>query len=135
MIRLYTDAAVKGNPGPAGVGVLFLTDNGQNQLTFPLKDTWNNHHAEFQAVVLGLQTLIDNGLTEEMVFFHTDSHIVAQSIDKEYVKDKNAKPYLEQILKLIDQFPIVTTTWIPQAKNKGADNLARQALQQAIKMK
>lgn len=133
MIRLYTDAAVKGNPGPAGAGVLILTKNGQNQLTFPLKDNWNNHHAEFQAVILGFQALIERGLTDEMIFCYTDSRIVAQSIDKEYVKDKNAKPYLNTILKLIEQFQIVTVTWIPEAKNKGADNLARQALQQAIK--
>lgn len=133
MIRLYTDAAVKGNPGPAGVGILVLTDDGQHQITIPLSNTWNNHHAEFQAVILGLQILKEKGLTEEMVFCYTDSLIVAQSIEIEYVKDIITKPYLEEILHLIDQFSIVTTTWIPESKNKGADNLARQALQQAIK--
>lgn len=133
MIRLYTDAAVSGNPGAAGVGLLIITDEGQNQITIPLEDTWNNHHAEFQAVALGLSLLIEKGFTDEMVFCYTDSQIVAQSIEKSYVKDPIAKPYLEKILKLIDQFTLITTIWIPESKNKGADNLARQALQKAIK--
>lgn len=32
MIKLYTDAATKGNPGPTGLGMLIVKDGHQQQL-------------------------------------------------------------------------------------------------------
>lgn len=32
MIKLYTDAATKGNPGPTGLGMLVVKDGQQQQL-------------------------------------------------------------------------------------------------------
>jgi|SRR5690625_597262 len=132
MIRLYTDAAVNGNPGSAGAGLLIVTETEQKQIKIPLTGQWNNHHAEFKAVALGLSWLIDNNYQDEMTFCYTDSQIVKHSIEKEYVKDQDAKPYLNEILQLMNQFSIVLVEWIPEAQNKGADNLARQALQQVL---
>ena len=132
MIRLYTDAAVAGNPGPAGVGILIVTNNEQKQISIPLVGNWNNHHAEFKAVFLGLSWLIKNNYTDEMVFSYTDSKIVAQSIDKEYAKDPITLKYLTDILELMVEFHFISIEWIPESKNKGADNLARQALQKII---
>lgn len=128
---MYTDAAVKGNPGKAGVGLLFISDKEQKQLTVPLEGYWNNHHAEFKALLLGLRWLSDNHFTDQMIFCYTDSKIVAQSVEKEYVKDDTASEYLTEILVLMEQFPFISIKWISERNNKGADNLARQALQKA----
>lgn len=133
MIRLYTDAAVAGNPGPAGVGILIVTNNGQKQLTNPLEGIWNNHHAEFKAIILGLSWLIENNYTDEMIFCYTDSKIVAQSVEKKYVKNPITHQYLSEILELLVKFHYISIEWIPESENKGADNLARQALQKALK--
>lgn len=132
MIRLYADAAVNGNPGQAGLGVLILTEKDQYQLTLPLSGQWTNHQAEFQAILHGLSWLVQNDHTSEMAFCYTDSQIVAQSVEKKYVKDKNFQIYLDKILELMEIFPYVSVTWIPESENRGADNLARQALQKAI---
>jgi ribonuclease HI len=132
MIRLYADAAVNGNPGQAGLGILIITEKDQYQLTPTLPGMWNNHHAEFQAISHGLSWLVEKDLTGEMTFCYTDSQIVAQSVEKEYVKDKTSQIYLEKILDLMDEFSYVSVTWIPELENRGADNLARQALQKAI---
>lgn len=133
MIRVYTDAATNGNPGQAGVGILILTEDQQIQLSPPLLGLWNNHQAEFQAVVLALTWLVENKQTNEMTFCYTDSQIVAHSIDKKYVKDKTFQIYLKEILDLMEHFAYISITWIPGSKNNGADNLARQALQKALK--
>src|SRR5699024_8105006 len=124
MIRLYTDAAVAGNPGPAGVGILIVNDTEQKQVSIPLEGNWNNHHAEFKAVFLGLSWLIENNYTHEMIFCYTDSKIVAQSIEKEYVKNPITRQYLLDILELMVEFHFISMKWIPESKNKGADNLA-----------
>ena len=67
-----------------------------------------------------------------MIFCYTDSQIVAQSVEKKYVKDMSSKKYLDDILKLMEEFPYANVTWIPESENRGADNLAKQALQKTI---
>lgn len=133
MIRLYTDAAVNGNPGKAGIGLLVITDEEQFQLSLPLTGQWNNHHAEFKALLEGINWLVEHNYTNELTFCYTDSQIVAQSVEKEYVKDMISNEYLQDILELKNQFPFLSVTWISEAKNRGADNLAKQALQKALK--
>lgn len=132
MIRLYTDAAVNGAPGQAGIGLLIVTDDDQFQLSDALSGQWNNHQAEFQALLHGLSWLNDNNYNQKMTFCYTDSQIVAQSVEKEYVKNETAKKYLKKILNLMERFSYISVAWIPEAKNRGADNLARQGLQKAL---
>ncbi len=133
MIRIYTDTAVNGNPGRAGVGILILKGEEQIQLTTPLSGMWDNHEAEFKAMFDGLTWLVQNDYTSEMTFGYTDSQIVAQSIEKKYVKDRTFQKYLTKILELMAEFPYISISWLPESENRGADNLARQALQKALK--
>src|SRR5699024_6865901 len=133
MIRLYTEAAVAGNPGPAGVGILIVTNNEQKQISIPLEGNWNNHHAEFKAVFIGLSWLIKNNYTDEMYFSYTDIKIGTKTIEKKYVKDPNTLKYLKDILELLVKFHFISIKLNPESKNKEADNLARQALQIIIK--
>ena len=133
MIRIYTDTAVNGNPGRAGVGILILKGEDQIQLTTPLSGMWDNHEAEFKAMFDGLTWLVQNDYTSEMTFCYTDSQIVAQSIEKKYVKDITFQKYLTKILNLMEEFPYISVSWVPESENRGADNLARQALQKALK--
>ena len=41
---------------------------------------------------------------------------------------EKTRPYLSEFNELAPQFPLLVLQWIPEAKNKGADNLARQGL-------
>ena len=131
MIRLFTDAAVNGNTGYAGIGLLVLTDNDQVKLSIPLTGPWNNHHAEFKALFEGIKWLVENNHTDELTFCYTDSQIVAQSVEKKYVKDTLSNKILQEILTLMSNFTFISVTWIPEAKNRGADNLAKQALRKS----
>lgn len=54
MIKLYTDAATLGNPGPSAAGILIVTAKQQYQFSIPLPPV-DNHVAEFMAVQLGLE--------------------------------------------------------------------------------
>ncbi|WP_082383758.1 ribonuclease HI [Lacticaseibacillus thailandensis] len=54
MLKLYTDAATKGNPGPSGAGILIVGHGDTVELSTPLA-VMTNHQAEFQAAALGLQ--------------------------------------------------------------------------------
>lgn len=134
-MKCYTDAAVDGNPGNGGVGIVVQGEEVYEQLNFPLDGQWDNHLAEFEAVFLALQWLIDHQYNNEFLFLHTDSKIVADSLNKSYAKRPTFNDYVQKIATLQNQFSLIEYRWIPESQNRGADNLARQALQKAIKSK
>ncbi|OUK39138.1 ribonuclease HI, partial [Enterococcus faecium] len=42
---------------------------------------------------------------------------------------------LQRIQELLSEFSLLILQWLPENKNKGADNLARQALHKQLKEK
>ena len=50
MIKLNTDAATLGNPGPAGAGILIVANGQQDQSHLHLPNM-SNHEAEFAAAI------------------------------------------------------------------------------------
>lgn len=135
MLKLYTDAAVKGNPGLAGIGLVLAGNGLHEQLSIPLKGEWNNHEAEWEALYIGIQWLMEHGKTDQLLSIYTDSKIVAESIQKNYAKRDSYKQQLERISPLLEEFPFTEISWIPEKKNKGADNLAKQGLRKAEKVR
>ncbi|ALI33777.1 ribonuclease HI family protein [Weissella cibaria] len=130
LIKLYADAATQGNPGPSGAGIVIVRDGTQSQQYEYLGDM-TNHEAEFAATILAfehLATLADAGDT---VMFYTDSKLVADSIGKSYAKRYPAQ--IDRLMTLIDRYPIVLTTWIPDRQNQGAHQLALQAIHKRTK--
>lgn len=132
MIKLYTDASTKNNPGPSGVGIVITAENRYEQLSIPLDKKMSNHEAEFEALIKGLDYLIDHQLTDETLMVYTDSKLVASAIKKNYVKKDIFKIYLALVTEKLHHFPLFFVQWIPQSQNKGADQLARQALQKIL---
>lgn len=129
MIKLYTDAATKGNPGPTGLGALILADQQQIQVK-KFAGRYSNHQGEFLAAQFGFQTLIERYPDADVVFFLTDSRLLADAVGKNY--SKHYQNELATLLALINQFPTVITQWVPEKANHGAHHLANQALQQGL---
>lgn len=125
---MYTDASTKSNPGPSGVGVIIIGEDIHIQLSIPLEKELSNHQAEFEAVLAGLDYLINNQLTHHELLLYSDSKIVVSAIERNYVKNKLFNHYLSSINKQLERFPIFIVKWIPEAQNKEADHFARQAL-------
>ena len=125
MIKLYTDAATKGNPGPTGLGALILVGHQQFQLTSTLPQA-DNHQGEFVAARFGFDYLIRHFPDEQTVLFYTDSRLLSDAIGKNYTKHYQKE--LAALNPLLQHFPTVVTQWIPESQNRGAHNLANQAL-------
>lgn len=126
MIKLYTDAATKGNPGPTGLGALVLADHQQFQLTSTVTNC-DNHQGEFAAAEFGFHYLRQHFPTAQTILFYTDSRLLSDAIGKNYTKHYQAE--LDRLNALLNCFPTVVTQWIPDAQNQGAHHLANQALQ------
>ncbi len=127
MIKLYTDAATKGNPGPTGLGALIIADHQQIQLNKPFEIT-DNHHGEFAAAQFGFSYLRDHFPATETILFYTDSRILSDAIGKNYTKHYQSE--LAALNDLLSYFATVVTQWVPESKNHGAHHLANQALQE-----
>ena len=134
MLRIYVDAATKGNPGPSGGGVIILGEALNEQIHLPLGDC-SNHEAEFRVFIQALEILKEKQLTTETVLLYSDSRIVVETIEKKHAKNPIFKPYLQKFQELEPFFQLLMIQWIPEKKNKGADSLARQALRKYYKEK
>jgi ribonuclease HI len=125
MLEVYIDGASAGNPGPSGIGIFIKGEGHLIKISEPIGNT-NNHQAEFTALVRGLEAAKKLGVS--FVSMRSDSKIVVSSIDKNYVKNEEFKPFLQQAQVLIEQFDLFFIKWIPDKENKAADALAREAI-------
>lgn len=125
MIEVYIDGASAGDPGKSGAGV-FIKGNGNNeQYSLPL-GIMTNHEAEFHALIKGLEICLQKKFI--IVSFRTDSQLVNQAFEKQFVKNKAYAPLLEEVIKLSTQFELFFLKWVPSSENKVADQLARKAI-------
>lgn len=123
---LYTDGGARGNPGPAGIGVVLKSDN--KQLTFKkyIGEATNNQ-AEYQAVIFGLQKAKELGAQEVDVFL--DSELVQQQLSQKYkIKNPDLGPLFVKVWNLAVGFKKVKYVHIRRSDNKLADKLVNEAI-------
>lgn len=125
MIEVYIDGASAGNPGPSGAGIFIKAEGTVLRFSLPL-GIMTNHEAEYHAFIKGLEICLEKGF--KVVSFRTDSQLVNAAVEKEYVRNKQYAPLLEQALRLAGQFDLFFMKWIPSSENKSADELARNAV-------
>lgn len=135
MIKLFVDGAATGKEGYAAIGILIVEDGVQEQIGLALEDRMDNHRAEFEALLYGLRHLKARNKQDQLVFCYTDSKLVAESIRKEYTKKAEHKLLLEAAMLELAAFTNLYLEWVPEKENKGADNLAKNALYQLTKKK
>ena len=77
-IKIYTDGAARGNPGPGGFGVVLLSGQHKKELSGGFRFTTNNR-MELLAVIEGLRAIKKN---EWPVTIYSDSQYVVNAISK-----------------------------------------------------
>lgn len=125
LIKVYTDAATKHNPGPTGLGALIVVNGQQKQLTGSLFQA-DNHEGEFAAATMAFDYLKDHFNHSATVLFYTDSRLLSDAVGKNYAKHYQQE--LTVLTSLMDEFQMVITQWIPDSQNHGAHHLANEAL-------
>ena len=75
-IKVYTDGACKGNPGPGGWGVYIQSNEAEKELYGGNPETTNNQ-MEMQAALEALKHLKDE---DEVIELYTDSNYLRQGI-------------------------------------------------------
>ena len=133
---IYTDGGARGNPGPAGIGVVIKTETGQilKKISRRIGETTNNT-AEYMAVAQALTFLKeakhDVKLNHYRQFkFHLDSAVVVNQLNGLYkVKEAHLRELLLKVRILEQELGgIITYKQIPRLQNCEADTLVNEAL-------
>ena len=132
-LRVYTDGAARGNPGPAGAGAVIVDAHGQvlaRRGRF-LGNTTNNV-AEYKALLLGLEAAQELSAREIQV--RADSQLLIRQLKGDYaVKHPGLKPLHAEALRLLGMFEKVDLEHVPREENTLADEMSNRAIDEEMR--
>ena len=81
MIKIYTDGAAQGNPGPGGYGVIMRYGDREKEMSEGFRLTTNNR-MELLAVIVGLESIKKTGIP---ITIYSDSKYVVEAVEQGWV--------------------------------------------------
>ncbi len=131
-VRVFTDGAARGNPGPAGAGAVVLDGEGRVLARlgrFLGKQT--NNVAEYQGLLLGLRRAHQMGAREVEV--RADSQLLIRQLQGKYaVKNEVLKRLHEEALALLRSFDRYELLHVPREQNALADEMSNRAIDEQL---
>ena len=127
-VVVHVDGGARGNPGPAAIGVVTSTPDGEvvDELAEPIGEATNNV-AEYRALLRGLERARELGATEVEVV--NDSELVARQVQGAYkVKHPGLRPLYDQAMEALRGFERWSVRSVPRDQNAHADELVNAAL-------
>lgn len=127
-LKLWTDGAARGNPGPAGAGA-YLCDRGGKTVEELCEylGLQTNNVAEYRALLLGLKKALELGADEIEVL--ADSELMVRQLNGEYrVKNEGLRPLFQEAVRLLKGFKKYSISHVDREDNKEADRLANRAI-------
>ncbi|MBU4561277.1 reverse transcriptase-like protein [bacterium] len=125
---IYIDGASRGNPGPAGVGVIIYDEKKKlvDELCEYIGKTTNNV-AEYQALLIALERA--RSLGTETLTVYSDCELLVRQMAGEYrVKDRTLKDFYQKARGNLKNFKKVDIRHIARGRNKRADRLANKGI-------
>lgn len=89
MIRIYTDGAAQGNPGPGGYGAILKFNGHEKELSQGFRLTTNNR-MELLAVIAGLEAIKKTGIS---VSIYSDSKYVVEAVEQGWIWNWEKKDF------------------------------------------
>ncbi|HVL64779.1 MAG TPA: ribonuclease HI family protein [Actinomycetota bacterium] len=128
---LNTDGGARGNPGPAGIGVVLVGEDGEviAELARGLGVQTNNV-AEYEAVIAGLELARESGVDDLLV--RVDSELVVRQLNGDWkIKNDRLRRLAVRARSLMRGFSTVAIEHVPRGQNSRADALANEAMDAA----
>ncbi len=129
---INTDGGARGNPGPAGIGVVIADESGG--VIYQHGDAIGiatNNVAEYSALVKALEVARDLGGKEVLV--RMDSELIVRQMNGQYkIKEPTLQQLAGRVLVLAKVFQKISFTHIPRSQNSLADKLVNLALDAKI---
>jgi ribonuclease HI len=127
-IKIMSDGASRGNPGPAGAGAVIEDESGTilGEVSEYLGERTNNA-AEYSALILALESAQRFKSCKAVI--RLDSQLLVEQIRGNYrVKSQDLRPLFERAKELLEAFPCYEITHVYRHENSRADELANKAI-------
>lgn len=128
----YSDGGARGNPGPAGFGVVIKDQAGKKvaALSQYLGHQTNNF-AEYQGLIAALEYAVEHG--PKAIRLISDSELLVRQIKGIYkVKNPTLKDLHARAKELIAQLDWFSIDHAMRENNQEADRLANQAMDKGM---
>lgn len=127
-IRVYTDGASRGNPGMAGIGVVIHVSKDQVIEEKSYIGIATNNTAEYKALIHGLKILKGMKLASPLKIY-SDSQLMVRQLNGKYkIKQPHLRNLAREVNELLRFFPSHEIIYVPREKNRHADRLANEAI-------
>lgn len=143
-IFINTDGGSRGNPGPAGIGVVFYDQDEKEIYTHKeCIGTATNNEAEYGAIISALKILLKDDLLDKEsdkngeVICRLDSQLVVEQINGRYkIKQPHLQVFNDEIKGLLNELQSkISFIHVRREQNKRADQLVNEALDAELKAK
>lgn len=128
LVVINTDGGVRGNPGPAGIGLVIKSEAGELLYSYGgyIGDTTNNV-AEYSALIKALEESVNLGATDLKI--QMDSELIVKQMQGVYkIKQPALQELAAKVLALLKKFNSYSFVHVRREYNKEADALVNQAL-------
>jgi ribonuclease HI len=124
----HTDGGARGNPGPAGYGVVIHDSQGNRVAALSqYLGRQTNNFAEYQALIAALEHAAANGVQALRVI--SDSELLVRQIHGIYkVKEPTLRDLHARARQLISQLQWFDIQHVLRGHNREADQLANEAM-------
>ena len=141
-ITIYTDGGSRGNPGPAAAGTVFYNEKSQifKKYSKYLGDNLTNNEAENSAVIFALKKfkqLFGKKIAKiSEIELKSDSELLVKQLNGKYkIVDSKIQSLFLELWNLRLDFKKVRIALVSRNKNKEADLLVNEALDEKAKNK
>jgi ribonuclease HI len=128
----FTDGGARGNPGPAGIGIVILEDGKELEAFGRYIGETTNNQAEYRALIAALARASELGAEE--VECKLDSELVVKQMRREYkVKEAGLQALFVAAWNLCTGFKKVTFSHVRREQNAAADAQVNAAIDRHLK--
>jgi len=128
LLIVYCDGAARGNPGPAGIGVVITREDGT--LVDRIAEgigVATNYVAEYSAAIAGLARAAELGASE--ILLRSDSRLLVEQLSGRFrVKNPTLQRLHKEARALLGRFRRTRIEHVPREFNKDADRAANEGV-------
>jgi ribonuclease HI len=128
LVVINTDGGARGNPGPAGIGLVIKSETGELLYSHGahIGDATNNV-AEYSALIKALEESVNLGATNLRI--QMDSELIVKQMQGIYkIKQPALQELATKVLALLKKFDSYSFIHVRREYNKEADALVNKAL-------
>jgi len=131
-LRIYSDGASRGNPGPSAISFMILDEKGEAlKSCSKYIGMKTNNQAEYHALISALESA--SKLTQQAVTCHLDSELVVKQLKGAYrVRNLTLKALWLKVGELARRFRKISFKHVPRTDRyiQEVDRLANQTLEE-----